>query len=144
MLFKIVVIAVLCGLVSAKETKIELTGNYYFGTTTKAFYDARIFCNDNGLNLVSIETAEEAALIQSLAPEGGFYWTSGTDVNQEHGSFFWASGLPISLSDGLWAANEPNDYLTAPTEVSVAFDLDSGTIGDYVFWDYYKFICELP
>ncbi|XP_059487342.1 lithostathine-1-like [Neocloeon triangulifer] len=142
MMLKVVLACLLVSVTCAKDIRIELTGNYYFSTDIKSWYDARIFCSNNNLELASVQDEAEASLIQSLAPAQGIYWTSGTDLNNPNGNFFWSSGAAIEHSNPMWAAGEPNDYLTAGTEVCVSINTNTGKIQDSLFWEQYKYICE--
>ncbi|XP_044749806.1 C-type lectin 37Da-like [Coccinella septempunctata] len=127
---------------------VELGGNfYYFGTYFKAnFFKAMQFCRDHGMDLMSIESAEENTRIInymiSYVNKIDHFWTSGSDLGEE-GHFVWlATGK--SLNYTYWSPPQPDNA------GKIENCLEIWKLGDkhYVWNDIpctnaYNFICEV-
>ncbi|CAB3359796.1 Hypothetical predicted protein [Cloeon dipterum] len=80
------------------ETLVNLsTGYYYISAPNEKenWFMADKYCKSNGMELASIETADEnRALISALGDGNDRFWLSGTDLGSE-GNFYWSSNAKL-------------------------------------------------
>ncbi|KAF4518420.1 hypothetical protein B566_EDAN002073 [Ephemera danica] len=116
---------------------VELGGRNYFFSQQQdtTFFDALVFCNAYGMDLATIETAEENRLLinhlTSLGVNTAFI--SGHKIGR--GTFAWSNGTPINFS--YWDAGEPD----AP-EAQHCIVLHNKKWHNAGCLTPYKFVCE--
>lgn len=74
----------------------------YEGNLT--WQDAKSFCERNGGTLACVTSAQEEAIVESVAGAHSHVWLGGYE---ENGSYRWVTGEGFSFSD--WSSGEPNN-----------------------------------
>ena len=99
--------------------------------------DANAACQAAGLQLASVNSAAENALLLTAAA-GNAVWIGGTDAAID-GTWKWSpSGTPLSYTN--WASGEPNNY--GRNEDCVHLSGTSGKWNDVNCARKFKFVCE--
>lgn len=84
----------------------SLDGHYYFvHTSPRNWFEARDLCAQAGGHLITINSAQENALANSLINYSE-HWIGQTDELVE-GSWAWITGEPVTYTN--WAPSEPNN-----------------------------------
>lgn len=118
---------------------------YEVYNTTLAWNQAYKFCEQQGGHLVTINSQEEQAFIESLLPSCTYdrVWTGGTDVYNE-GNWKWINGEEIHYSN--WNDNQPDNYNN--NEYVLIINKSTGKWNDINSdvwnntYNLYSFICE--
>lgn len=133
------------------------------------WFTANIFCRYHGLQLASVETAEQNAYIGKLIVENGeshflnnklltlnpnytnytkclvlgygseFFWTSGADLHKEGDWTWYSSGNKFQYKD--WHPNQPDN---ANKNENCMHIWNNQKWNDAPCTNQYYFICEIP
>ena len=80
---------------------------YTLVSDTLSWHDANAACQAAGLQLASVQSAEQNALLLTVAGDNEV-WIGGTDAASE-GAWVWSpSDTPLSYTN--WGSGEPNNY----------------------------------
>jgi len=71
------------------------------------WYDAEVFCQGEGGNLVSVHSKAENEFVARLDSDLRTLWLGGIDVTSENNRWLWSDGSPFSFTN--WRKNEPNN-----------------------------------
>ena len=86
--------------------------NYYLSSGSYSWEDANALANELGGHLVSINSLDENAVVESLAP-GSNLWIglhqnmNSSDYSEPNGGWEWVTGECLDYLN--WAGVEPND-----------------------------------
>merc|ERR1712018_109774 len=80
---------------------------YRVSTEAKTWYEARLFCTQEGGYLVELKSDEETAIVNELFRNDWWFWTGLTD-NVRDGEWVWdESETPMEYSN--WLENQPDN-----------------------------------
>ena len=88
----------------------EYNGHTYVVVDERlSWEEAKKACEEMGGHLVILETAEEAAYVESLVAKGTkvFYWLGGTDKGYGVNDYHWINGEPLTYEN--WANGQPDN-----------------------------------
>ncbi|XP_012373225.1 CD209 antigen-like protein C [Octodon degus] len=79
---------------------------YFFSKSQRNWHDSVTACEEEGAQLVIVESAEEQSFLQQTSKSKGSAWMGLSDLNKE-GTWHWVDGS--SLSSSYWNKGEPNN-----------------------------------
>ncbi|ENN76499.1 lectin subunit alpha [Dendroctonus ponderosae] len=144
-------ILLLCGIsvISGRNAGqvVRTPDGYLVSKTPATWKEAFVFCAQNGMDLVSITSADEfaaviEALLSSKINQRGF-WTSGTRFGNGGNAFVWFStGKPVVFS--AFANGQPDNYNNNEDCIEVLSYSKPGTWewNDYPCTERRGFICQ--
>ncbi|MBZ3881521.1 CD209 antigen, partial [Sciurus carolinensis] len=97
---------------------------YFFSKSLRNWHDSVTACQEEGAQLVVIESAEEQSLLQQTSHIKGSPWMGLSDLNKE-GAWHWVEVSPLSLK---WVLGE--GHCLASRVISWSSSL-SGTWGSH-------------
>ena len=102
--------------------------------------DADAACQAAGLQLASVQSAEQNTLLLAVA-YGNNVWIGGTDAASE-GTWVWSgSNTPLSYTN--WADGEPNNYYSRYNLTEDCLELySSGEWNDQLCGRARKYVCQ--
>jgi uncharacterized repeat protein (TIGR02543 family) len=120
----------------------ELGGHTYrMISMSMTWNEARDYCLSIGGHLATITSADENALIDSLAAGSTFYWLGAKQPDnssgEPKGNWQWVTGEPWSYTN--WAGGQPDNAGSAEHCLMI---WDGGTWNDWVGSNTTAFICE--
>ncbi|MBZ3881534.1 CD209 antigen-like protein 2 [Sciurus carolinensis] len=81
---------------------------YFFSKSLRNWHDSVTACQEEGAQLVIIESAEEQSFLQQTSKTKGYTWMGLSDLKHE-GTWHWLDGSPLSLRFmTYWNPGEPN------------------------------------
>merc|ERR1712154_404192 len=88
---------------------LDLDGScYLIGPSTHKWFEAQVYCWDQGGYLAEVTSEEEFSLLEKyFLQDGVYYWIGLSDVASE-GEFRWMESHGV-LDWANWASNEPNN-----------------------------------
>ncbi|XP_014717157.1 C-type lectin domain family 17, member A isoform X1 [Equus asinus] len=96
-----------CPRVTCPEGWLPFEGKcYYFSPSTKAWEEARKFCQENYSHLLIISNSAEQNFVTKAHGSPRVYWLGLSDRDRE-GDWRWLDGSPVTLS--FWGPEEPNN-----------------------------------
>ena len=130
-------IEVLVFLIECQATRFK--SSYIFSKSVRDWNNSRRVCNDQGFDLVSIETEEEWQFLNDEVQKRGTWNTSAWHIGlwKTDGVWTWLSGEQLNISK--WRDSEPDgndDY----AEISRNRSLFNGISRN----DTNTYICEIP
>ncbi|XP_050298406.1 macrophage mannose receptor 1-like [Anthonomus grandis grandis] len=91
----------------------DMNLQYHVSTDAQTWYQALINCKGAGMDLVSINSAEEQERLEMFLKENGFnkgYWLSGTNLGNDNNNYSWAStGEPVVYTK--WLPGQPDNTI---------------------------------
>uniref|UniRef100_A0A287CV88 C-type lectin domain-containing protein n=1 Tax=Ictidomys tridecemlineatus TaxID=43179 RepID=A0A287CV88_ICTTR len=82
---------------------------YFFSKSQRNWHDSVITCQEEGAQLVVINSAEEQSFLQQTSDIQGSAWLGLSDLNKE-GAWSWVDGSPLSLNlTRYWMPGQPNN-----------------------------------
>ena len=133
----------LCSVLLARQDRYKSSDdpkcepNYTLMGNPLSWADANAACLAGGLQLASVQSAAENALLVTAAA-GNTVWIGGTDAASE-GTWVWSpSGKPLLYAN--WGYAEPND---SGNEDCIVFP-SSGGWNDVPCHINFKYVCETP
>jgi len=101
-------LALFCALesVGAAPTSSSSSSPYTLMNEAKSWSDAKDACEQDGLQLASVRSAAENALLVTAA-DGNIVWIGGTDGDSENTWVWSPSGTALSYTN--WYTGEPNN-----------------------------------
>ncbi|XP_059471397.1 macrophage mannose receptor 1-like [Neocloeon triangulifer] len=128
------------------------TGVYKFNSESTTWNEARRYCNDLGMRLVTIDNQQEADLVFQEAARRlnneTYVWTSGINKDRKNGEYIWLTALefddleenPKTVDSSLWLPGEPKNAKKKSVSGVV---LKRGGLGDRMWGTQGKSVCEL-
>lgn len=106
---------------------------------TSQWSEAEIWCQSVGGHLASISSAEENAVIASMAAASGMerIWIGGNDLENE-GTFVWTDGKPFSYTN--FESVQPDNYLNGQHGLSM---YQNGRWDDASIGNHFAFVLKL-
>ncbi|CAL8264668.1 C-type lectin domain family 10 member A [Gadus morhua] len=100
---------------------------YYASTIEKTWEDSRLYCVQQGANLIMVTDSAEMSFLNSIVELGGEVWIGLTD-NGKEGQWMWVDGTRMTTS--FWAKGQPNQHLAIDQDC-VEFWSSSSTHGSW-------------
>ncbi|XP_010603923.2 CD209 antigen-like protein E [Fukomys damarensis] len=83
---------------------------YFFSKSQRDWHESITACQEEGAQLVTVESAEEQSFLQQTSKSKGSAWMGLSDLNKES-EWRWVDGSPLSLSlTQFWNKGQPNNY----------------------------------
>jgi len=126
----------------------------------KSWSDAKKFCVDHGMQLVTLKTREKMQKLNDSIPSttvaskfftsqnsilfviSAHFWVDASDVGQQPGHFVWADGTEVNTDRALWYRSYPFNF-GAGKETFIVFWTGYGQFIDAIISRTLSFICEL-
>ncbi|XP_041664374.1 C-type lectin domain family 4 member E-like [Cheilinus undulatus] len=129
---------------------------YYFSTIKSSWTDSRSKCQQQGGELVKIESREEQVFLDEklrdkIAGKEDKFWIGLTDAQTED-TWLWADGSPLDKNLSYWGEGEPDNWTDSrnPDGEDCARMGEKGGAEENKSWFdtpcrlSYKYICEKP
>uniref|UniRef100_A0A287D7H5 CD209 antigen-like protein A n=1 Tax=Ictidomys tridecemlineatus TaxID=43179 RepID=A0A287D7H5_ICTTR len=81
---------------------------YFFSKSQRNWHDSVTACQEEGAQLVVINSAEEQNFLLQISKNKGSTWMGLSDLNEE-ATWHWVDGSPLSPSLTYWNEGEPNN-----------------------------------
>ena len=127
------------GITQAGETAYN-GSTYRFYSSAVTWHTAKQFCEQQGGHLVTIGSAEENGVVQSLSGNQEV-WAGGTDAGSES-VWRWANGESFAYTN--WTEGQPDNWSGNDEGCENYLSLyPSGTWNDYPGYTRLPFVCEI-
>lgn len=131
--------AVLCSLSGVQSDRPR----YILQNTKVTYFEALRNCNDLGLQLASVNNAQDNTLLKAaIGTQTGPWWSAGTDLGDEMKWMWITSKNPFGYTN--WAPGQPENADTNENCLIVEFPVGQGETRwkDEPCGTKYKYICE--